>query len=63
MFFTNNICESYNRTLNLKFIGGCKSLYNFERSLKEVITLYNNTPVYQERNISITRSLQYYVQN
>ena len=63
MFFTNNFCERYNRTLNLKFISGCKSIYNFERSLKEFITLYNNMPLYQEGNISITRSLQYYAQN
>ena len=41
----------------IKFIGGCKSLFNFEKSIKEVISIYNNSSVYHERNISINRSL------
>ena len=26
----------------IKFIGSCKSLFNFEKSIKEVISIYNN---------------------
>ena len=31
IFFTNNICESFNRTLNKKYIGYCKTMYNFKK--------------------------------
>ena len=30
MFYTKNICESYNRTLNLRFVVAYKSILNFE---------------------------------
>ena len=30
MFYTNNICESYNRTLNLRFVVAYKNILNFE---------------------------------
>ena len=63
MFYTNSICESYNRTLNLRFVGSCKSILNFERCIKEVFERYENRNIYQERNISITRALQFYVNN
>ena len=62
MFYTNNICESINRTLNSKFVGGCKTFYNFKNSIIDIIDLYkNNTRIYQEKNVSISRSLDYYV--
>ena len=53
--------EGYNRTLNLRFVGSCKSILNFEKCIKQVIQIYDNRSIYQERNISITRALQYYV--
>ena len=61
LFYTNNICESLNRTLNKKYIGGCKTLYNFKNCLLDVINLYNNSKIYQEKNVSISRSLEHYV--
>ena len=62
LFYTNNICESMNRTINMKFIGGCKTFFNFKNCILDIIDMYNmNTKVYQEINGSITRSLEYYV--
>ena len=62
LFFTNNICESMNRTLNSKYIVGCKTFYSFKNSILDIIDFYTNKiDVYQERNVSITRSLEYYV--
>jgi len=31
LFFTNNITESFNRTLNKKYIGFTKTMYNFKK--------------------------------
>jgi hypothetical protein len=44
----------------MKFIGGCKSFYHFKECLLEVINLYEKKDVYQERKLSITRSLEFY---
>ena len=32
-FYTNNICESFNKTLNTKYIGGVKTFYHFKNAL------------------------------
>ena len=40
IFFTNNICESFNRTLNKKYIGYCKTMYNFKKSILDIIDIY-----------------------
>ena len=61
LFYTNNKCESLNRTLNKKYIGGCKNLFNFKNCLSDVINVYKNSKIYQEKNISITRSLEHYL--
>ena len=62
LFYTNNICESMNRTLNMKFIGGCKTFFNFKNCIIDIIDIYEkNNKVYQEINGSITRALEYYV--
>jgi hypothetical protein len=42
LFYTNNIVESYNRTLNKKYIGYCKTIFNFKNAIKDVIYLYNS---------------------
>ena len=64
LFFTNNICESMNRTFNSKYIGGCKTFYSFKNSILDIIDFYTNKiDVYQERNVSISISLEYYVKN
>jgi len=52
-----------NRTLNMKFVGGWKTFYNFKTCITDVINLYNDRKPYQEINISITRALEYYVKN
>ena len=41
-FFTNNICESTNRTLNMNYKGACKSLLGFENAIKELICVSIN---------------------
>ena len=38
-FFTNNICESTNRTLNMNYQGVHKSLYAFENAILKLIEL------------------------
>ena len=48
VFYTSNICESYIRTLNLRFVGSCKSILIFERCIKEIIEIYKNRNIYQE---------------
>lgn len=60
-FFTNNICESMNRTLNIKYIGGCKTFYAFNNCIFDFYS--NKHDIYQEKNVSITRSLEYYLKN
>ena len=40
LFYTNNICESMNRTLNMKFVGGCKTFYNFKNCVIDIIEMY-----------------------
>jgi len=50
IFYSNNIWENCNRTLNSKFIGSCKTMYHFKLALLELISLYNNKGVYQEKN-------------
>ena len=64
LFFNNNICESMYRTLNSKYIGGCKTFYSFKNIILDIIDFYTNKiDVYQERNVSVSRSLEYYVKN
>ena len=63
MFYTSNICESYNRTLNLRFVAAYKRILNFERLIKEIVEKYENRNIYQEWYISLTRALQFYVNN
>lgn len=51
-----------NRTLNSKFVGGCKTFYNFKNCIIDIIDFFTNkTKIYQETNISNTRSLEFYV--
>ena len=61
IFFTNNICESFNRTLNKKYIGYCKTMYNFKKNILDIIDIYTMHCEYKEKNISLTRALAYYV--
>ena len=59
-FYTNNICESFNRTLNLKYVGTCKTIFNFKNSIKDTISIYSKNKLYVERNLSITRALNFF---
>ena len=62
-FFTNNICESNNRTLNLKYIGVCKSYYGFRNAILELINIFKEKKPYEEKYCSITHALDYYGKN
>ena len=48
-FCTNNICESNNRTLNLKYIGVCKSYYWFGNAILELINEFKEKKPYEEK--------------
>lgn len=61
LFFTNNIYESLNRSLNAKYIDGGKTLYSFKNSIIDLLDLYNNNKIYQEKNKSVIKSLEHYV--
>ena len=63
LFYTNNITESFNRTLNKKYIGFCRTMFNFNNAIIDTINLYKMHNIYQERKLSITRALEHYVKN
>ena len=52
LFFTNNICESLNRSLARPFI-------LLKNCITDILDLYNNNKIYKEKNISVTRSLEH----
>lgn len=55
IFYTNNIVESFNSVLNKKFVGFCKTLYNYKNSLIDVISIYDMKSKYKEKkNINYT---------
>ena len=37
LFYTNNIYKSMNRTLNMKFVGGYKTFYNFKNCIRMLL--------------------------
>ena len=59
-FYTNNVCESLNRTLNSFYKYSKKNFYSFELVIKKIIELYENHSEYLEKNISTTRVLAWY---
>ena len=63
LFYTNNITESFNRTLNKKYIGFCRTMLKFNNAIIDTINLYKMHNIYQERKLSITRALEHYVKN
>ena len=60
-FYTNNICESFNRSINSKYIGKCKTLQHFKKAIIDLIDIYNVKKCYQEKKLSTSRALAYYV--
>ena len=59
-FFTNNVCESLNRTLNSFYKYSKKNFYNFQLSFQKLIEHYEHHIDYIEKNVSITRILSWY---
>ena len=60
-FFTNNVCESINRTLNKYYKGACKSLLAFENAILKLIQLYTDRNKYEDYNFSYSRAIAYFV--
>ena len=54
-FYTNNVCESLNRTINGFYKYSKKTFHSFEIVIKKIIELYENHNEYIEKNISTTR--------
>ena len=59
-FFTNDVCESLNRTINSFYKFSRKTFMNFSLCIKKIISYYENHIDYIEKNISITRILAWY---
>ena len=59
-FYTNNICESFNRSLNSQYIGKTKTIFHFKSAIKNLIEIYNVKNIYQEKKLSTSRALAYY---
>ena len=57
------MCESNNRTLNMKAIGLCKTFYNFKKAILDLLDYFENKKEYKEKYVSITRALDYYSKN
>ena len=51
IFYTNNICESFNRTLNKKYIGYCKTMFNFKMCLYDILQIYENFICFRANNL------------
>ena len=60
IFYTNNICESFNRSLNSQYIGKTKTFFHFKSAIKNLIEIYNVKNIYQEKKLSTSRALAYY---
>ena len=58
-FFTNNIWESTNRTLNNWILWLWKNIYSFTNAIINLIDFFDNKKIYEENYISITRTLNY----
>ena len=62
-FYTNNVAETLNRTINNFYKNSRKTFYNFQNCINKIIELYDNHTDYIEKNISITRVLAWYYKN
>ena len=64
LFFTNNVVESSNRTINKLFIGAIKNVSLFEYTINQFINLYENQhKKYISPQFSVTNAINYYVKN
>ena len=63
LFYTNIIVESFYRTLNKKYVGYYKTIFNFKNAIKDVIYLYNSKNTYKDRRCCITKALKFYVKS
>ena len=50
-FYTNNICESFNRSLNSQYIGKTKTIFHFKSAIKNLIEIYNIKNIYQKKKL------------
>jgi len=62
-FFTNNIVERLNRTLNNIYKNTNRSFLFFAKAINKIIDIYNNHSEYIEKGISITRVLAWWCKN
>ena len=62
-FFTNNFCESFNRTLNSNFIKTKNNFYKFEECIKSVLIYNKKKDIYKFNNNNITDALYWYTNN
>ena len=63
IFFTNNLLESTNRTININYVGISKSFYNFEHAIFELFKIFDTKKNYQNPTISTSRAIAYYLKN
>ena len=64
LFFTNNVVESSNRTINKLFIGAIKNVSLFEYTINQFIDLYEyEHKQYLPPKFSVTNAINYYVKN
>ena len=62
LFFTNNIVESCNRTLNNHYIGNIKSFQNFKNSINDLVEIYSKSKrKYISNEFSVTQALAYHI--
>lgn len=64
LFFTNNIVESANRSINSFYICSIKNFSLFEKSTYDIIDLYEHKHKrYNQPKFSVTKAINYYVKN
>ena len=64
LFFTNNIVESCNRTLNKHYLGNVKSFNSFRNAIDNIVEIYSGSKrKYYSKEFSVTQAIIYYVKN
>lgn len=63
IFFTINLLESTNRTININYMGISKSFYNFKYAIFELFKIFDTKKIYQNPTISTSRIIAYYLKN
>ena len=64
LFFTNNIVESCNRTINNLYLGNVKSFNSFRNAIDNILEIYSTSKrKYNSVEFSIIQAIIYYVKN